>query len=126
MEQTNLSFQTVIKLLDGFRLPPTGFKTEEDILTKPTFVRPRFLVSLQGISVQSVFNSVAPEQIQDLIKRAKKIDSHYSPSDLFSFYTLNCPVSIDPKKLLEIVTAEKIIEYAYIENIPVSPPSVKT
>jgi len=125
IEQTNLSFQTVIKLLDGFRLPSTGFKTEEDILVKPTYVRPQFLELLQGITVQSVFNSVTSEQIQALIKRAKKSNSHYSPTDFFSFYTLNCPVSIDPIKLLQVLTAEKIIEYAYIENIPVFPPSVK-
>jgi len=122
----DLSFQVVIKLAEGFRFEDQEVDDKQNcIFRDPSAVPWQVLELFPGIQLKKLFHSVASQEIKNLTALATKQDPAYYQPDFFSFYSLNCPVSIDPYQLLEALGAEKIIQYAYIENVPVRPPALK-
>lgn len=123
--QTRLTFQVVIKFTDDCRLLDKESEKEEDYVFRDSiFLGQRFFELFPGVSIKRLFSSVASDQLNNLTERAKKIDFTYDPPDFFSFYSINCPVSIDPHELLKVLAQEKVIEEAYVENVPVTPPAI--
>jgi len=127
IEQPDLSFQVVIKLTDGFHLPEKQFEKEQEYGFADSIFTQRGLLELfPGISIKKVFSSVTPDQLKKFTERAKRIEVNYHPPDFFSYCSITCPASIDPDKLLKVLAKEKVIEDAYVENIPVCPPAINT
>jgi len=116
----HLSYQVVIKFTEGFRLPDQELDEEHNGISTQW----RLLELFPGVQVKKLFHSVGSEQIKNLTAQATKKDPTYHAPDFFSFYSLNCPVSIDPSELLTVLGRQEIIEHAYIENIPARPPAL--
>jgi hypothetical protein len=90
------------------------------------FLLEKFQKKFPGISINGLFNSLSNENIKKIVHRARKSDPTYRPPDFFSFYAINCPEHTDPNEVLQSVVRNENVELAYIENGPISPPSVPT
>jgi len=71
--------------------------------------------AFQVISVKKLFTTISGRTIKTLTKKAERNDPAYISSDLFSYFSLICPHTIDTKKLLDRIQQDKDVESAYVE-----------
>jgi len=71
--------------------------------------------TFQVIAVKKLFTTVSRRAIKNFTKKAERNDPAYISSDLFSYFSLICPHTIDTKKLLDRIQQDKRVELAYTE-----------
>jgi len=69
-----------------------------------------------GIRVSKLFNSLKPEEINELVESIKKSNPGYNPPNFLSCASIDYPEKDYGKELLSFITKSKIVEYAYIES----------
>ena len=124
--ESDLSFQVVIKFADGFYLPCDDLNAKHDTLLDDSFFfQSRIFELFPGIRIRKLFTSVKEDQINRLVKRARRNCPEYNTADFFSYYSINCPGNTNPKRLLKTLSEERNIVLAYVENVPTIAPSIE-
>lgn len=73
------------------------------------------------ISISRLFTSVPPEEIQDLVEKAKEIDPSYQPPNFLSYFLIDLPPRIDANALIDALEKWYTVEFAYLEERPSLP-----
>jgi serine protease len=75
-----------------------------------------------GITLRRLYTSLAPQELEVLMKRAQEGNPDYRPPNLLTFFALNVPPDRDPEALLKDLAARDEVEHVYIEGKPAPPP----
>ena len=73
------------------------------------------------ISISRLFTSVPPEEIQELVEKAKEIDPSYQPPNFLSYFLIDLPPRIDMNALIDALEKWYTVEFAYLEERPSLP-----
>jgi len=69
---------------------------------------------IPGIRIRSLFTSLTFAEIDDLVNKAKTLDTNYEPPDFSGYYVIECPMEINSQTLLENLLANQNVELAYV------------
>lgn len=76
------------------------------------------------LTLRPLFPNKAPEEIRELVSRARKLDPEYDPPDFLSYFALRVPAGVEPEELVETLKGWNSVQTAYVEPPPVEPPVV--
>ena len=103
-----VKFQDTITLpyVDGAEkyLEEFGIKGWQDLLKK-----------FPGVSLQRLLVSKSPAQIGSLVERAQKRDPNYNAPNFLTYFRIDCPLEVDPRKLAAVLSRWKLVDYAYVD-----------
>ena len=85
-----------------------------------------FQKKFPGISINKLFMTLKPAQINWLLKRAYKRTPSYQAPDFFSYYSIGCPKELNSSALIARLRNNKNVELAYLETDMSDSPSVST
>jgi subtilase family protein len=84
----------------------------------------RLAAEFKGITLEPLFASKKPNEVLELVQRAKEIDSTYSPPDFLSYFAVNIPAGVDPEAVAKSLSTWPTVAVAYVEPPPIEPPLV--
>jgi hypothetical protein len=109
----------VIKLRDSFSLRCHGPLEISDFFLHNDIIHWQNLAEVfPGIRINNLITSITPEEIAELINRARKTTPWYEPPNFLNYYSIGCPVGNNINLLLKLLLENKSVELAYIESEP--------
>jgi hypothetical protein len=110
----------VVKLQKDLPLPDDS---QSEGLFFQTEIIPRIQLqeAAARIKIRNLFTSLTFSEINDLVNRAKSLDSSYEPPNFSAYYVIDCPIEINATIFLENLLAHENVELAYIVNDSMPP-----
>jgi len=120
LKDSTLFVPIVVKLQKDLPLP--GDSQSEGLFFQ-TEIIPRIQLqeAAARIKIRNLFTSLTFSEINDLVKRAKSLDSRYEPPNFSAYYVIDCPIEINATIFLENLLAHENVELAYIVNDSMPP-----
>ena len=113
----------VIKFRDEVNLPYQ--KGAERVLNELGLAPWRNIVeAAPNATLEPVFVSVPEERVRELVNTARQRTSSYRPLNFFSFFALAATPGSDLQAVLRELKSWSIVENAYIDRGPSTPPAV--
>jgi hypothetical protein len=113
--------RVVVKFRPDVRLSYTGAAV--DALTKqPGRNWGELTAAFPGVALAPYFASIGEATLQELAKRAPRIESAGPPPQFTSYYAVECPRGIDPAQVATVLGTWPNVEIAYVEGGPTPPP----
>jgi serine protease len=84
----------------------------------------RLEAEFKGITLAPLFTSTKPEEINNLMERARALDSTYRPPDLLAYFAVSIPAGVDPEAVVKELSTWPSVALVYVEPPPVEPPVV--
>src|SRR5262245_47572384 len=98
--------RVVVKFKDGLHLP--GIR--------------RIQEQFPDVTVGKLFSSLAPPEVNKLLKKAQQSDKSYKPIDFASYFLLVCSSNKCLPELLEGIKGEETVDHASIDAVPAALP----
>jgi serine protease len=68
-----------------------------------------------GIRLDRLYTSLEPNEILELVTRAKNLDIKYNPPNFLTYFAIDVPPNVDADGLAKELAAWKSVEIAYVE-----------
>jgi subtilase family protein len=112
--------RVAVKFIDDFDLPyeegaEKYFSADWKGLWEQLFAR------FPGIALKPVYTAVSSDRIKELVALAVQRDPTYRPPNFFTFFAIDISTLRRARNLAKALTNWKIIEYAYVESLPLLP-----
>lgn len=72
-----------------------------------------------SLTVNRVFTSLQPQELEELNERASELDSDYVPTRFASFFFVEGPEETELERPSELLAAWPLIEIAEVDQAPV-------
>ena len=121
----NFCFRLVVKFCAKYDLPYGEQKEINDFFLRDQVIPwSRLCKKFPGLSINKLFSSVSPEQINGWINQARESDPFYQPPNFSSYFSISWKDNIPVQSLVRTLKGYKQIEHVYYQHGPLHPPSI--
>lgn len=115
--------RVIVKFRDHIQLPYD--RTAASLLDK-LGIGPweRIAAQFKGIALNPLFIAKKPDEISELVSRARATDPQYQPPDFLAYFIVDVPVDVSPEAVAKALQEWQSVSIAYVEPPPVAPPVV--
>ena len=115
--------RVAVKFVDGFELEYED--GAEKYFSDKEGKRWKELVDrFPGITLKRVYTTVPLERIEAMVDEARKRNPEYQPPDFSTFFVIDVSSRNVAEELAAVLAEWEIVEYAYVESLPVPPPFI--